>query len=69
MTRRAADPLGPEDLRRILDVLYTVLNGETYPINSLTQAHIESIIEKIDSDLQTGWTGWAYTEWMEGTGP
>lgn len=61
--------LSREDARRVLDVLYAVLNGDAYPINALTQPHIESIIEKIDADLQTGWTGHAYTEWMDGVGP
>lgn len=58
-----------EDLRRILDILLTVLNGENYPINDLTQPHIETIIEKIDGQLKTGWTGEAYTIWMKGIEP
>lgn len=57
------------DLRRILDVLLAVNNGETYPINDLTQPHIEAIIEEIDGQLGTGWTGGAYTVWMDGVGP
>jgi hypothetical protein len=57
------------DYRRILDVLLSVMNGESYPINDLTKPHIETIIEKIDGQLKTGWTGEAYTIWMDGVGP
>jgi hypothetical protein len=59
----------PADSRRVLDVLLSVLNGEPYPVNDVTKPHLEEIIEKIDAQLDTGWTGESYTVWMEGTGP
>jgi hypothetical protein len=55
--------------RRILDVLLSVLNGESYPLNQITRTHLEKIIEDIDGQLETGWTGEAYTIWMDGVGP
>ena len=61
--------LNEHDLRRVLDVLLSVNNGDPYPINDTTKSHIETIIEKIDGELETGWTGEAYTIWMEGVAP
>jgi hypothetical protein len=55
--------------RRILDVLLSALNGETYPINDVTRPELEEIIEEIDYQLDTGWTGEGYTVWMNGVGP
>jgi hypothetical protein len=55
--------------RRILDVLLSVLNGESYPLNQITRTHLEKIIEDIDGQLETGWTGEGYTIWMDGVGP
>jgi hypothetical protein len=57
------------DARRILDVLLSLKNEEPYPINAITESHLEKIIEKIDYQLDTGWTGFGYTVWMEGVGP
>jgi hypothetical protein len=68
-TQRGMALLNSADSRRILDILLSVLNGEAYPINDLTQPHIEAIIEDIDHQLDTGWVGEAYTIWMEGVGP
>jgi hypothetical protein len=50
-------------------VLLSVLNGESYPLNQITRTHLEKIIEDIDGQLETGWTGEAYTIWMDGVGP
>lgn len=57
------------DLRRILDILLTINNGDTYPVNDTTKPHLEEIVTKIDHQLNTGWTGLGYTIWMEGVGP
>ena len=66
---RAHMGLNAIDLRRILDVFLSINNGESYPMNDITKSHFEEIIEKIDYQLDTGWTGEAYTIWMEGVGP
>ena len=57
------------DGRRVLDVLLSVLNEESYPLNQITRPHLEEIVEKIDGQIKTGWTGEAYTIWMDGVGP
>jgi hypothetical protein len=58
--------LDEDDLRRVIDVLLSVNNGDIYPVNDVTKPHIEAIIEKIDAELDTGWVGEAYTVWMAG---
>jgi histidine triad (HIT) family protein len=67
--RDALAALKKLDFRRILDVLLAVLNGDRYPVNDETRPHLETIVETIDAALETGWTGYGYTEWMPGTGP
>jgi hypothetical protein len=61
--------LNEYDARRILDLLLAINNDEPYPLNDITRTHLEEIIEKIDYQLDTGWTGLGYTIWMEGVGP